>query len=392
MRQEILDNNYLHVPNFISKEAAATLAAEYEKFAVENKLPGDDQAPYSNSCYNYVGFTELLCNKVSHMADLVGENVFPTYCYGRVYRPGDDLKPHKDRDACEVSVTLNLSMEKEWPIYIRKPNGEVACLNLSPGDAMLYLGCDAEHWRDPLQEGKHIQVFLHYVRSRGPRAKCLFDARENKPNVSILNGENLSQETKDKFPQDLSKYIQYWPNFLHHSFIDTLMAEFTKDESEWQDTRIGGGENGGVVDKNIRGAMTILLSQNETIEKNLWLRKQIDSYLYETTKQILAKYVESFPLAKPVADSGYELLRYEEGTGYTQHTDHFHENPRILSCSIGLTDPSEFEGGEFTFFDQAISFKQEKGSVLVFPSSFQYPHQVNTVTKGTRYSIITWFA
>ena len=28
---------------------------------------------------------------------------------------------------------------------------------------------------------------------------------------------------------------------------------------------------------------------------------------------------------------------------------------------------------------------------VMFPSTFMYPHEVMPVTKGTRYSIITWF-
>ena len=48
----------------------------------------------------------LLCSKVSEAAGL---ELRPTYSYCRVYREGNDLKPHKDRPSCEYSVTLNLS-------------------------------------------------------------------------------------------------------------------------------------------------------------------------------------------------------------------------------------------------------------------------------------------
>ena len=40
-----------------------------------------------------------------------------------------------------------------------------------PGDAIVYLGCEAEHWRDeflaPLYS-YHIQGFFHYVNADGP--------------------------------------------------------------------------------------------------------------------------------------------------------------------------------------------------------------------------------
>jgi hypothetical protein len=34
--------------------------------------------------------------------------MLPTYSYARIYANGDELKKHRDRPACEVSVTLHL--------------------------------------------------------------------------------------------------------------------------------------------------------------------------------------------------------------------------------------------------------------------------------------------
>ena len=99
----------------------------------------------------------------------------PTYTYARVYTPGAILSRHTDRDACEISITLNLNQDTKWPIWIKKPNGEEVSLDLQPGHAMLYLGCTAEHWRDRFEGQEYSQVFLHYVRANGPKAGCFFD-------------------------------------------------------------------------------------------------------------------------------------------------------------------------------------------------------------------------
>ena len=88
-------------------------------------------------------------------------------------------------------------------------------------------------------------------------------------------------------------------------------------------------------------------------------------------------------------DSGYELLRYKEGQFYTQHTDSFKARPRAVSCSFALND--DYEGGEWGFFGREITVKVPKGSALLFPANFMYPHEITPVTKGTRYSLITWF-
>ena len=62
---------------------------------------------------------------------------------------------------------------------------------------------------------------------------------------------------------------------------------------------------------------------------------------------------------------------------------------RKLSCVILLNDTSEFEGGVLQLKgmeDQNILDKQ--GSIIVFPSFIE--HKVTPVTKGVRYSAVTW--
>jgi predicted 2-oxoglutarate/Fe(II)-dependent dioxygenase YbiX len=34
--------------------------------------------------------------------------------------------------------------------------------------------------------------------------------------------------------------------------------------------------------------------------------------------------------------------------------------------------------------------KLDKGSIVFFPSNFMYPHMIEPITKGTRYSIVAW--
>ena len=60
-----------------------------------------------------------------------------------------------------------------------------------------------------------------------------------------------------------------------------------------------------------------------------------------------------------------------------------------MSCSFALND--DYEGGEWGFFDREIIVKAPKGSAVMFPSNFMYPHEIMPVTQGVRYSIITWF-
>lgn len=176
MISTLLNNNYLYVPNFIGSHETQFLAHEFceaERLGLTTK--GDIQAPNSSSIYSFLPFIKLLVRKIPHVSYLIQEDVLPTYCYSRIYKHGDVLTRHRDRDACEISLTLNLFQDTEWPIYIRKPNGEEVALSLMPGDAMLYLGCDAEHWRNAFTGQSYGQVFMHYVRANGERAYAYFD-------------------------------------------------------------------------------------------------------------------------------------------------------------------------------------------------------------------------
>ena len=58
-----------------------------------------------------------------------------------------------------------------------------------------------------------------------------------------------------------------------------------------------------------------------------------------------------------------------------------------MTCLSILND--DYEGGEFIMFDD-MEIKFKKGSTVVFPSCFLYPHLVKPVTKGVRYSCVSW--
>lgn len=179
MNAHLEHNNFLFVPNFISQEHAQQLQKQFYELEASGQYSTDHQAPNSPAIYNFKPFLELLCQKVNHVSTLVEEPVFPTYTYARIYKNGEILVRHRDRPACEISLTVHIGGDSDWSIGIQKPSGEETTLNLKTGDAMLYLGCTADHWRDkPFTGQNYSQVFLHYVRSNGPNAWAYFDRKQ----------------------------------------------------------------------------------------------------------------------------------------------------------------------------------------------------------------------
>ena len=178
LKQELLDNNYLVIDNFITEDRAKELYKWFKNEARANPqaFSHDPQCPKSLAMYDFRWFVELLIDKIPFMSKVLEEPMLPTYSYARIYANGEVLQKHKDRHACEVSVTLHLdSDETEWIIWFTKPNGEQVSCNLKSGQAVIYLGMISEHWRNEFQGQEYGQVFLHYVRGRGENWMCYFD-------------------------------------------------------------------------------------------------------------------------------------------------------------------------------------------------------------------------
>ena len=85
----------------------------------------------------------------------------------------------------------------------------------------------------------------------------------------------------------------------------------------------------------------------------------------------------------------YTVYRGEDQSFYDWHRDIGPDyNHRKLTISILLSDPSEFEGGEFELENQVITAFKKKGSAIIFPSILN--HRVKPVTSGIRRALVLW--
>jgi len=140
----------------------------------------DEQIPHTYSQYANMAFETLLLKLQPVMEKTTGLKLTPNYTYARIYKPGDELKRHKDRFSCEISTTLNLGGDK-WPIFIEpseKEGMKGVSVNLKPGDMLVYRGNILEHWREPFKGNDCAQVFLHYNNTKTKGSKeNMFDKR-----------------------------------------------------------------------------------------------------------------------------------------------------------------------------------------------------------------------
>ena len=140
----------------------------------------EQQVANTYSTYGDIAMDTLMLKIQPIMEQKTKLKLTPAYTYARVYKKGDILERHKDRFSCEISTTLNLGGDN-WPIYVEpsgKENKKGVKVNLKPGDMLIYLGCELEHWREPFEGDECVQVFLHYnnVKTKGAE-KNIFDTR-----------------------------------------------------------------------------------------------------------------------------------------------------------------------------------------------------------------------
>lgn len=157
---------------------------EYSKELAQKAKKGDIQVANTPMAYCDPEMQKLLVELLPKVERVVGKKLYKTCSYWRMYKLGDILRIHKDRPACEISLSVTLGYDKEngqpWPLYIMNKNEEPIAVWLEPGDALFYKGLEMHHWRGINKWGRQAQVFLHYVDQSGPHADCRDDANPTK--------------------------------------------------------------------------------------------------------------------------------------------------------------------------------------------------------------------
>lgn len=103
------------------------------------------------------------------IGEIAGEPVKPSFAFLASYRPGAELKPHRDREQCYYGMSVLLDHGQpdavsNWPIYMQPPGAtDGEAIRASLGDGVLYFGEEVVHYRYPLTEGYSTLWFLFWV-------------------------------------------------------------------------------------------------------------------------------------------------------------------------------------------------------------------------------------
>ena len=189
-------------------------------------------------------------------------------------------------------------------------------------------------------------------------------------------------------------YIMIKKNTMHQDGIDALVEcadkEFESKELGVfdQEKSVVGGESIFCVNKDVRDVKGVNF-------------KEFDNDIDKWVRHLFLNVVNPFYGFNVEQYSWPSLLKYEIGGHYKEHIDADQEvkvgtgeivykkvSERDLSLILFLND--DYEGGDLVFVDQNIKIKPEPGLLVTFPSTYNYPHKVEPVTKGTRYAMVWW--
>tara|TARA_Y100000590_G_C15509002_1_gene934667 strand:- start:207 stop:794 length:588 start_codon:yes stop_codon:yes gene_type:complete len=124
----------------------------------------------------------------------------------------------------------------------------------------------------------------------------------------------------------------------------------------------------------------------------------INQYIIDNLHSTILEYINTLKFKWFNEWQGYNVLkfmRYSPGQTMENHCDHIHsmfdgERKGIPILSIIGVLNDDYEGGELIMFDGDKTISTKTGDLLIFPSNFLYPHRIAPVTRGARYSYVSW--
>ena len=184
--------------------------------------------------------------------------------------------------------------------------------------------------------------------------------------------------------------IKVFKNSLSQTICQNIINIY-EDADNKKDGEVIAGIN-----KNIKLSLDL---HSSIIENEDWkylesiIRKELNTklemYYYEINNGITKR-----PLFEPykyIEDSGFQIQKYTANEGYYKFHNDFHTTEdnkfRVLTYLWYLNDV--IEGGETEFYDGTL-IKPEAGQLLIFPSTWTYPHKGNIPISNSKYIMTGW--
>ena len=187
--------------------------------------------------------------------------------------------------------------------------------------------------------------------------------------------EDIVHYIECKFTEN---YVKYYTNVVS----DDLCSKLIRENFAYKPSRYATHDSGARV------------KDDRVDSKDFWIFK--DNTYYQGIKScyedVVERYHSDFNLFTAQHLTDFRVSKYETGGFISKHIDTIHHShgqewgyPQVTAL-LFLND--DYEGGDIIIAGK--TFHTSVGSALIFPSNFMYPHEVNEITSGTRYSVTCW--
>ena len=179
----------------------------------------------------------------------------------------------------------------------------------------------------------------------------------------------------------MRKWIGYYQNIVSDNLCDKLI-DYSDNQKPLQPSTYSTSSG-----KSDRSKERVKMDDG-------WFRKGEKFYddIRKSFQEVIRRYQEKHPDFVCQRHTDFRLNKYSYGGFMSRHVDNIHHShgqeygyPQVSSL-LFLND--DYKGGQLKISD--ITYNTKKGSAIIFPSNFMFPHEVNLITEGTRYSIVTW--
>jgi predicted 2-oxoglutarate/Fe(II)-dependent dioxygenase YbiX len=188
-------------------------------------------------------------------------------------------------------------------------------------------------------------------------------------------------------------YILIRPNIINSQGVQEIIRHIQSSTAEDlsvfdpEETNLT-GKTSWIVDKKTRDTQIVPMDN---------LYPKIEDLFRNTVKNIINPFYEIQVTSSEIP----QILSYGIGGHYSPHIDgeSIWMTPRGEKIWKKSTDRdlsivfflnNDFGGGDFVFPDLKVRVRPEPGMMVCFPSNHHYMHGVEPVTKGKRYSIVSW--
>ena len=188
---------------------------------------------------------------------------------------------------------------------------------------------------------------------------------------------------------NLIDYIRVYDDILNKKTLNVFL-KICEENPNFIDAGLSSKEQNNSVNKKIRDVKSWPLF-------NIGIESRTTVFWANYFNSIFTEYIQRYNRSIGNEEKNFilkdiEVLKYKKNGKYTFHVDHGLYSPRTFSCIYFCN--SNYEGGELCFKflgqEKELTIEKKDNRMIVWPSNFLYPHAVKPVTKGIRYSVVSW--